>query len=91
MTATKKSRQHPKPPTRSALARPTGSARAWLVMRDGREESFYCHDTKLMMRYLRMLVSFSTPKVIVLRQCKQNSDYIAPNEGTQPRESSRIG
>ena len=26
MTATKKLRQHPKPPTRSALARPTGSA-----------------------------------------------------------------
>ena len=26
MTATKKPRKHPKPPTRSALARPTGSA-----------------------------------------------------------------
>jgi hypothetical protein len=32
MTATKKHRQHPKPPTRSAWARPTGSARLFLEM-----------------------------------------------------------
>jgi hypothetical protein len=39
MTATKKLRKHPKPPTRSALARPAGSAQAyWTVYHTDGEE-----------------------------------------------------
>jgi hypothetical protein len=66
MTATKKLRQHPKPPTRSALARPTGSGQ-WLFCAKCGEpyktnRPFVVIGTK---RHLRQLCDVCTGKLLI--------------------------